>query len=146
MLIDARYASRADSDLDEVSFYARYLLTRGRDQLLSASAPLPLAALLTEDAGDERYEEALLGLLRTVGQALESLPDLRVWRGYAFTRAGLGARLRDTGPLGGPDLRTIAVQLARSAVPAKPSRWGPAHRVTYTAIGPGWAMRASPAP
>jgi hypothetical protein len=136
VLIDARYASRADSDLDEVSFYARYLLTQGRDQLLSASAPLPLAALLTEDAGDEQYEEALLGLLRTVGQALESLPDLRVWRGYAFTRASLGARLRDAGPLGGPDLRTIAVQLARGAVPAKPSRWGPAHRVTYTAIGP----------
>jgi len=136
VLIDARYATRADADLDEVSFYARYLLTRGREQLLSASAPLPLAALLTEDAGDEQYEEALLGLLGTVAQALESLPELRVWRGYAFTRASLGARLRDTGPLGGPDLQTVAVQMGRSAVPARPSRWGPARKITYTAIGP----------
>ena len=58
-------------------------------------------------------------------EALESLPELRVWRGYAFTRASLGARLRDTGPLGGPDLGTVAVQLGRSAVPSRPSRWGP---------------------
>ena len=59
-----------------------------------------------------------------------------MWRGYAFTRAGLGARLRDQGPLGGPDLETVAVQLGRSAVPSRPSRWGPTRKVTYTAIGP----------
>ncbi len=47
VLLDARYASRADSDLDEAALYARYLLTRGRDQLLSASAPLP-----SRDAAD----------------------------------------------------------------------------------------------
>ena len=62
VLLDARYASRADSDLDEAALYARYLLTRGRDQSLSASAPLSLGTLLTDDACDEQYEEALLGL------------------------------------------------------------------------------------
>jgi len=136
VLLDARYPSRADADLDEVSFYARYLLTRGREQILSASAPLPLGALLTEEADDEQYEAALLGLLHTVAQALGSLPELRMWRGYAFTRAGLGARLRDQGPLGGPDLETVAVQLGRTVVPNRPSRWGPTRKVTYTAIGP----------
>ena len=40
------------------------------------------------------------------------------------------------GPLGGPDLGTIAVQLGRSAVPSRPSRWGPTRNVTYAAIGP----------
>lgn len=136
VIIGSRYASRDDADLDEVSYYARYLLTRGREQLLSASAPLPIGTLLTEDAGAEQYEEALLGLLRTVTQALESLPELRMWRGYAFTRASLGARLRDPGPLGGSDLQTVAVQLGRSAMRTQPSRWGPARNVTYTAIGP----------
>ena len=136
VLLDARYSSRADADLDEVSFYARYLLTRGREQVLSASAPLPLGTLLTEEADDEQYEAALLGLLHTVAQALGSLPELRMWRGYAFTRAGLGARLRDQGALGGPDLETVAVQLGRGVVPSRPSRWGPTRKVTYTAIGP----------
>lgn len=136
VLLDARYSSRADADLDEVSFYARYLLTRGREQVLSTSAPLPLGTLLTEEADDEQYEAALLGLLHTIAQALGSLPELRMWRGYAFTRAGLGTRLRDPGPLGGPDLETVAVQLGRGVVPSRPSRWGPTRKVTYTAIGP----------
>jgi hypothetical protein len=136
VLIGARYETPDDADLDEVSFYARYLMTRGREQLLSASAPLPLAVLLTEDAGDQQYGEALLGLLRTVEQALQVLPELRMWRGYAFTRESLGARLRDAGPLGGDDLATVAVQLGRAAVPDRPTRWGPARNVTYTAIGP----------
>jgi hypothetical protein len=136
VLLDARYTSREDADLDEVSFYARYLLTRGREQLLSALAPLPLTTLLTSDAGDEQYEAALLGLLRTISEALDRIGELRTWRGYAFTRASLGARLTDAGPLGGGDLETVATQLRRTAVPNRPSRWGPARRVSYTAIGP----------
>ncbi|WP_394619089.1 hypothetical protein JNUCC0626_08320 [Lentzea sp. JNUCC 0626] len=136
VVIDARYGSREEADLDESSFYARYLLSQGRDLLLSSLAPMPLAAALTRDAGTEQYEAALLGLLGTVEEALRRSSNLRMWRGYAFTRDGFAARLRDNGPLGGPDLETIATQLRRGALPDRPSRWQPRRRVVHTAIGP----------
>jgi hypothetical protein len=141
LLLDARYRSRAEADLDDVSFYAKYLLSTGREQVLSASAPMPLAAVLTEDAGEPELEAALLGLLRTIEQALAEIGELRLWRGYAFTRASLGARLRDTGPLGGADLGSLAVELGRQAVPSANRRFAPARTVAYTAIGP--RLRAS---
>ncbi|QQQ80128.1 hypothetical protein IOD16_18120 [Saccharothrix sp. 6-C] len=136
VVINARYDSREEADLDESSFYARYLLSQGRDLLLSSLAPMPLGAVLTRDAGAEQYEAALLGLFGTVEEALRRSANLRIWRGYAFTRAGFAARLRDNGPLGGPDLETIATQLRRGALPERPSRWQPRRRVLHTAIGP----------
>ena len=123
LLLDARYATRLDADLGETAFYGRYLLTRGRDQLLSAAAPLPLSTVLSDDAGEEQLAAALTGMLGTVAAALESLPELRMWRGYAFTRASLAKRLRDPGPLGGDELGSLAAQLARSAVPLRRARW-----------------------
>ncbi|MFI7227481.1 hypothetical protein ACIBO5_30075 [Nonomuraea angiospora] len=136
ILLDARYATRHDADLDDTEFYAQYLLTRGRDQLRSAAAPLPLTTVLSENASEGQLAAALTGMLATVADALASLPELRMWRGYAFTRASLTARLGDPGPLGGGDLGSLAAQLARSAVPSRRSRWAPSPTVTYTAVGP----------
>ncbi len=136
LVVDSRYVSRTDADLDDVTFYARYLLTTGREQLLSASAPLPLRTVLTDDAGDSELEAALLGLLRTLEQALSEIGELRLWRGYAFTRASLGARLTDNGPLGGQDLTSVAVQLGRLAIPTPGRRFTPPRTVMYTALGP----------
>ncbi|GAA1738351.1 hypothetical protein [Nonomuraea bangladeshensis] len=136
VLLDARYATRRDANLDDTAFYAQYLLTRGRDQLRSAAAPLPLTTVLADDASEDQLAAALAGMLATVANALASLPDLRMWRGYAFTRESLKTRLGDPGPLGGGDLGSLAVQLARSAVPSRRSRWAPNRKVTYTAVGP----------
>ncbi|WP_410582288.1 hypothetical protein [Amycolatopsis sp. lyj-108] len=136
LVYNARYASREDADLDEVAYYARYLLTRGRDQLMSASAPMPLGSLLTPDAGEEQYRAALLGLLNTVRDALGCLDDrLRTWHGYSFSRAAFGARLTDDGPLGGPDLEMIASQLKRSAIHERSPRWASQPKPVHIAIG-----------
>ncbi|SDW30921.1 hypothetical protein SAMN05421504_101220 [Amycolatopsis xylanica] len=137
LVYNARYASREDADLDEVSYYARYLLTRGRDQVMSASAPMSLGSLLTPDAGEEQYQAAVLGLLNTIRDALSRLDDqLRTWHGYAFGRAAFGARLTDDGPLGESDLGMIATQLGRSAVRDRPPRWAIQPKPAYLAIGP----------
>jgi len=136
LLLNARYASHRDADLDETAYYAQYLLTRGRDQLLSAAAPLPLSTMLSDDAGDKQLAAALTGMLGAVADALAQIPELRMWRGYAFTRASLGARLSNPGPLGGDDLASLATGLARTAVQERRGRWAPAHTVTYTAVGP----------
>ncbi|MGI8333689.1 hypothetical protein ACRYCC_27385 [Actinomadura scrupuli] len=136
VLLDAQYATRRDADLDETAFYAQYLLTRGRDQLLSATAPLPLTTVLSDDASEEQLAAALTGILATVADALASMPELRMWRGYTFTRASLAARLGNPGPLGSGDLGSLAAQLARSAVPLRRRRWAPSRTVTYTAVGP----------
>ncbi|TVT60105.1 hypothetical protein FNH05_05030 [Amycolatopsis rhizosphaerae] len=136
LLLDAHYATRRDADLDETSFYARYLLTRGRDQLLSTAAPMPLTTVLSDEAGEEQLTGALNGILQTVADVLASLPELRMWRGYAFTRASLATRLADPGPLGGNDLSGLAAGMARTAVPLRRGRWTPERTITYTAVGP----------
>lgn len=136
LLLDARYATRLDADLGETASYGRYLLTNSREQLLSAAAPLPLSTVLSDDAGEEQLAAALVGMLGTIAEALESLPELRMWRGYAFTRASLATRLRDPGALGGDELGSLAAQLAHSAVPLRRTRWAPERTVTFTAVGP----------
>jgi hypothetical protein len=140
LLLDAQYATPCDADLDETAFYAQYLLTRARDQLLSTVAPMPLSTVLSDDAGEEQLAGALNGILRTVADALASLPELRMWRGYAFTRASFAARLADLGPLGGDDLGSLAAGLARTAIPLRGGRWAPERTVTYTAVGPRLRM------
>jgi hypothetical protein len=135
LLLDVRYPSADDADADEVTFYARYLLAgAGREQLLSPLAPLPLRALLTDDAGPQQLQAVLFGLFGAVEQALRRCDDLRYWRGYFFTRDAFAQRLHDHGPLGGDDLKSVAVQLGRSARPA-PGR-SQASKATYTALGP----------
>jgi hypothetical protein len=136
LLLDAQYATRRDADLDETAFYAQYLLTRSREQLLSTAAPMPLPTVLSDDAGEEQLAAALHGILGTIADALASLPEVRMWHGYAFTRASLAARLADPGPLGGGDLGSLATALAHTAVPQCRGRWTPERTVTYTAVGP----------
>ena len=89
LLLEARYGSAEDAEAADTEFYARYLLTRGREQLLAG--PLPL--LLTDDAGEDQLAVAVRAALDTVAAALASIDTLRTWRGYAFPRAALGARL-----------------------------------------------------
>ena len=90
LLLEARYPSAEDAEAGDTEFYARYLLTRGREQLLAG--PLPL--LLTDDAGEETAGGGACGPHWIPSPtALASISTLRVWRGYAFPRAALAARL-----------------------------------------------------
>ena len=109
LLLEARYTSAEDAEAADTEFYARYLLTRGREQLLAG--PLPL--LLTEDAGEDQLAAALRAALDTVAAALASIDTLRTWRGYAFPRTALGGRLASPGVLGGDDLAALAAAISR---------------------------------
>jgi hypothetical protein len=132
LLLEARYASAEDAEAADTEFYAEYLLTRGREPLLAG--PLPL--LLTDDAGEDQLASAVRAALDTVAAALASIGTLRIWRGYAFPRAALGARLANSGALGGDDLRALATAISRPG-PATRRRFATtAASVRYTAVGP----------
>lgn len=134
--VDVTYPSSAAGDASEASQYQHYLLSTGRDLLLSASAPLPLSTLLTDDATDSDLEAALAGMFATVASAMAGLDSVRLWGAYAFPRATFGQRLISAGAFGGEDLGVLAVQLASSAVSSRRSRWAPDRQVVYTAVGP----------
>lgn len=131
--LQARYPSAEDAEASDVEFYARYLLSTGREQLLGG--PLPL--LLTADAGERQLAAALRATLGTVTDALTAVPALRTWQGYTFARSALAARLDDTGPLGRSDLETLATSVGRAGQPAVRRRYGQVGpTVRYTAVGP----------
>ncbi|TDW92884.1 hypothetical protein EV137_0151 [Kribbella pratensis] len=136
VIVDAEYNTGAVADLTGAEQYQRYLRTHGLAQLCSAAAPVPLPTLLADGAGDDDLEAALAGIFATLAAALACLRSVRLWGSYAFSRAQFAYRLNDAGPLGKEDLGTLADQLARAAVPSHTSRWGPDHKVAYTAITP----------
>ena len=132
LVLDACYESADDAEADDTEFYARYLLTRGREQLLAG--PLPL--LLRDDAGEEQLAAALRAALRTVADALKSVDALRAWRGYSFTRAGFHRRLASPGVLGRADLVALAGELSHAGPSAHRRVRTTADRVRYTAVSP----------
>lgn len=134
--LEAQYAPGVDADAAEATAYQQYLMTTSRELLLSASAPLPLPTLLTDDATEEDLRAALSGMFATVAAALAGLDSVRLWGGYAFPRSSFGQRLSDDGVLGGADLGMLAAQLTSSAVGSRRSRWSPDRTVSYTAVGP----------
>ncbi|MEW1721075.1 hypothetical protein [Streptomyces sp. NPDC093109] len=141
LLVESQYVS-SDSGLDDAAYYARYLMTRGRSQLTSSLAPIPLPLLLPAGSDHEVMGMALLTLMRAVRTALGSLPSVRMWGDYAFTRDSMVDRLADPGPLGGAALETLAQSVVRSAVPSGRRRPVGGKRVAYTALGP--ALRSLP--
>ncbi len=132
VLLEAQYASAEDAEAADTEFYARYLLTRGREQLLGG--PLPM--LLTEDAGEDQLAAAVRAALDTVAAALASIDTLRTWRGYAFPRSALGARLASHGVLGGDDLAALAAAISRPGPVTRRRFAAPTRSVRYTAVGP----------
>lgn len=123
-------------DPSEAAQYQRFLLSRAREQMLSAVAPLPLSTVLTAEADPSELEAALAGMFATVAYVLSRLPSARLWGAYAFDRATFAARLNSTGALGGSDLDLLATQLASSASPRRSARRAAAATTAYTAVGP----------
>jgi len=136
LLLRSRYTSVDQAQLDDVAFYAEYLLGAVRGQLLSFAAPQPLLSMLTDAAGPEQLDAAVRGLLRTVAHALARAPGVRMWRTYAFSTDSLICRLADPGVLGGADLNGAARTLGRAPV-ARSARFTPAgSTVNYAAVAP----------
>ncbi len=141
IVIDACYPSREAARRGDLSAYADYLLTTARAQLLSPYVPVSLAELVGS-THDDVLRIGLLRLLDTVRRLLASSDLLRMWGPYAVSREALAACWRDTGPLGGDDLRTLAAAVEHAATPSR-RRYGLAAPVTvYTAVGP--RLRAFP--
>ncbi|MGW4889519.1 hypothetical protein [Streptomyces murinus] len=135
VVVDACYPSAATARRDDLSVYADHLLTVARAQLLSPFVPVSLAELVGSTHEDTLCT-GLLGLLDTVSGVLNSSSSLRTWRHYAMTRTSLSTGLRDTGPLGGDDLKSFAAAIEQAAVPVR-RRYGLTSAVTvYTAVGP----------
>lgn len=135
VVVDVSYASAEAARRDDLSAYANHLLTTAREQLLSPFVPVSLAALVGSTHDDD-LRTGLLGLLDTVRGALNSAATLRTWGHYAMTRASLADCWRDTGPLGGDDLKSLAAAVERAARPER-RRYGLTTPVTvFTAIGP----------
>ncbi|WP_258193746.1 hypothetical protein [Streptomyces sp. MA5143a] len=135
VVVDVCYPSPEAAGSDDLTAYADHLLTTAREQLLSPFVPVSLAALVG-GTHDDTLRVGLLGLLDTVRGVLNTSAPLRTWRNYAIARASLADCWRDTGPLGGDDLRTLAAAVEHAATPGR-RRYGLTTPVTvYTAVGP----------
>jgi hypothetical protein len=142
LIVEARYESRAEADLDECALYVHYLLTRGRDQLMSAALPMQFCNLIGDGAGFDEHQAAVFGIMRTIRAALKRMSDpmgeplLQMWGDYAFSRRAFAARLDDRGPLGGEDMHALLSQLHRSPLPSRQGRRAPGCTISYTVVGP----------
>lgn len=135
VVVDVCYPPLAAARHDDLMAYADHLLTTAREQLFSPVVPVSLASLVG-GTHDDDLRAGLLGLLDTVRGVLNSSAVLRTWGHYALTRRSLADCWRDTGPLGGDDLRSLAAAIERAATPAR-RRHGFVTPVTvYTAVGP----------
>ncbi|WP_236041638.1 hypothetical protein [Streptomyces sp. Y2F8-2] len=135
VVVDVSYPSRDAARSDDLTAYADYLMTTAREQLLSPFVPVSLAELVGGTRDDD-LRTGLLGLLDTVRGVLNSSDALRTWRHYAMARTSLADCWRDTGPLGGDDLRSLAAAVEHAATPAR-RRYGLTTPVSvYTAVGP----------
>ncbi|MEV5985486.1 hypothetical protein AB0L85_10730 [Streptomyces sp. NPDC052051] len=135
VVVDVAYPSQEAARRDDLTAYADYLLTAAREQLLSPFVPVSLAELVG-GTHEDGLRAGLLGLLHTVRGVLNSSETLRTWGQYAMTRSSLADCWRDTGPLGGDDLRSLAAAVEHAATPTR-RRYGLTSPTTvYTAIGP----------
>jgi len=108
LLMDGMYEP-AEAELEDLDYYADYLLREHRDGLL--------AFCFSEDLSDEELSEALLRSFEAVREIALSTHEFRSWRDkYFFGAAGYERQVASNGPLGGGDLRTIYTGLTR--VPA----------------------------
>ncbi|MGI8311828.1 hypothetical protein [Saccharopolyspora hattusasensis] len=136
LTVNACYPDSAAAELGDPSYYAHFLVAQALPLLLSPLAPQPLRFLLGVEASDEDLQQAVQISLGTIRDALASLPGVRMWGMYAFEAEDFAARMADSGPLGGGDLRSVASGLcqpprARRRLYASPSR-----SVRYVAVGP----------
>ncbi len=119
LVLEAMYAPR-DAELDDIDYYADYLLREHREGLL--------AFCFTEDLPDPELREALLRSFEAVRAIALSTRDLLSWRdNYFFAAEEYKRRLASNGALGGGDLQALYKGLVH--VPGGDDR-------AYSAVGP----------
>ncbi|MFJ3662609.1 hypothetical protein ACIPPM_19360 [Streptomyces sp. NPDC090119] len=141
LVVDVCYPSHEAARRNELTAYADHLLSTARDQLLSPLVPVSLAELVG-GTRDEDLRAGLAGLFDTIRGVLVSSELLRTWGQYAMTRTSLADCWRDTGPLGGDDLRSLVAAVEHAAVPVKRRYMHTSEHTVYTAVGP--RLRAFP--
>ena len=106
LLMEAMYTPD-EAELEDLDYYANYLLKEHREGLL--------AFCFVEDLPEDELREALLRSFDAVRELALGSRELGCWRGkYFFARADYQARLDNPGQvLGAGDLRTIFRGLAR---------------------------------
>ncbi|MGK9462454.1 hypothetical protein ACSLFT_20780 [Streptomyces sp. G6] len=136
VVVDARYTSVSEAELDDTVAFVHHLLTRQRESLLSPLVPVSIVQL-AGGSEEEWLREALTGLLDTVRYALRTSEALRSWGHYALARTRIASGLRHDGALGEADLYALTGSMERAATPASRRRHGlQGPRTAYTAIGP----------
>lgn len=136
LVIDAVYPDADTVELDDLSHYARYMVTDARPLLMAPQAPQPLRWLLAPEATEADLQTLMTASLNTIRDALLSMPDVRMWGMYAFLNADLQRRLEQPGVLGGEDLRSVAVGLCRPPSRLRRRTVTSSADTAYTAIGP----------
>jgi hypothetical protein len=106
LLMEAMYGSE-EGELEDLDYYADYLMREHRDGLL--------AFCFTEELNDDELREALLRSFDAVRDLALTARELRTWRDkYFFLESDYRARVDDgDAVLGGGDLRSIARGLMR---------------------------------
>ncbi len=119
LVLEAMYAAR-EAELDDIDYYADYLLREHREGLL--------AFCFTEDLSDPELREALLRSFEAVRAMALSTRELLSWRdNYFFAAEDYRRRLASSGALGGGDLHALYTGLVH--VPGGEDR-------AYSAVGP----------
>jgi hypothetical protein len=122
LVMEAMYPPE-EASLDDLDFYAHYLLTNHPEGLL--------AFCFREEPSEEELREALLRSLDAVRQLASACDELDCWRDkYFFDRTAFDLRWRDesvNAVFGADDLRSIFRCLSR--VPRRV-------RAVYNAVGP----------
>src|SRR5260370_25767527 len=109
-----------EAELEDVDYYAAYLLKEHREGLL--------AFCFSEELTGDELREALLRSFDAVRDLALTAPELRNWRRkYFFLAADYYQRIHDDGPLGGGGLASLYRGLTQ--VPVR-------ERCCYSAIGP----------
>ncbi len=88
LVMDAAY-DLDDVELDDATFYARYLFTRHREGLL--------AEFVRDGTPDEELYAATLTSLRAVADIAYGVDELLAWNGYFFLEADYEAMITDAG-------------------------------------------------
>ena len=119
LLMEAMY-TLDEAELEDLDYYAAYLLKEHREGLL--------AFCFSEELTGDELREALLRSFDAVRDLALTARELRNWRGkHFFLAADYDQRLNDDGPLGGGDLASLYRGLTQ--VPVR-------ERCCYSAIGP----------
>ncbi len=119
LVMEAMY-TRDEADLEDLDYYAHYLLKEHGDGLL--------AFCFNEALSDGELREALLRSFDAVRELASTAGELRDWRGkYFFLAADYSQRTVYDGPLGSGDLHSLYHGLA--SVPGREHR-------CYSPVGP----------